>query len=230
MHTFIIGLVVAAVTYIIVAYVVLPRIWKHYERQPRLEGRPMLTATSAGIPGDPINVGLVGDKDEIIAAMAQAGWHPADPVTLRSSVGIAGSVLLDRPYLQAPVSSLYYEGRKQDLAFQKQAGKSAGRRHHVRFWLTLEQGAEGRQVWLGSASFDRSVGFSHDTGQITHHVAPDVDAERDALIADLKQAGVVPETYQVTGIGLTLFARNGEGDRYYTDGEVTIGILRRNGH
>ena len=31
--------------------------------------------------------------------------------------------------------------------------------------------------------------------------------------------------YQVTGVGPTLFARNGEGDRYHTDGEVTIGVI-----
>ena len=114
----------------------------------------MLTVTSAGIPGDPINVGLVGDKPEVITAMTRSGWLPADPLTLRSSIGIVGSVLLDRPYREAPVSSLYYEGRKQDVAFEKLVGDSADRRHHVRFWLTLEQGVEGRAVWLGSATFD----------------------------------------------------------------------------
>ncbi len=32
--------------------------------------------------------------------------------------------------------------------------------------------------------------------------------------------------YQVTGCGPTLFGRNGEGDRYVTDGEMTVGVLR----
>jgi hypothetical protein len=30
----------------------------------------------------------------------------------------------------------------------------------------------------------------------------------------------------VTGSGPTLFGRNGEGDRYITDGEMTVGVLR----
>jgi hypothetical protein len=35
------------------------------------------------------------------------------------------------------------------------------RRHQVRFWKVLEKGIEGRPVWLGSATLDRSVGLSH---------------------------------------------------------------------
>ena len=33
----------------------------------------------------------------------------------------------------------------------------------------------------GGATFDERVGLSHTTGQITHHIAPDVDTERDHL-------------------------------------------------
>jgi hypothetical protein len=215
----------AALAYVLAAYVLLPALWKHHEHQPGFEHSPMMTTTSAGIPGDPMNVGLVADEREIAEAMERAGWQPADPITTETSLEIAGSVLLDRPYPDAPVSSLYYEGRKQDLAFEKAEGGSARRRHHVRFWLTLERGAEGRQVWLGAASFDSSVGLSHNTGQITHHIAPDIDSERDGLIADLSGAGMLVATYQVSGVGPTLFGRNGGGDRYYTDGEVTVGII-----
>ena len=61
----------------------------------------------------------------MLCAMHAAGWQPADPVTLRSSVKIIGSVVLDRPYLEAPVSPLFYENRRQDLAFEKPSGRSA---------------------------------------------------------------------------------------------------------
>jgi hypothetical protein len=80
-------------------------------------------------------------------------------------------------------------------------------------------------VWLGSATFDRGVGLSHDTGQVTHHIAPNIDAERDRLTDDLKTAKVVEAIYEVSGIGPTLNGRNGEGDRYYTDGEIKISRL-----
>jgi len=224
-------LVVFAVVadYVLIAYVALPMLWTHYEHQPGLADKPMVTRTGSGIPGDPINVGLVGSQRDVIAAFARAGWHPADPVTLRTSAAIAGSVLLNRPYPTAPVSPLYYDGRKQDLAFEAPVGNSANRRHHVRLWKVLDAGVEGRPVWLGAATFDSGSGFSRYTGQITHHIAADIDEERDDLMADLTAAHTVTQLYSVSGIGPTVNGRNGGGDRYYTDGEVDIAVLSPDG-
>jgi hypothetical protein len=208
--------------YTALAYLALPALWSHYEHQKRLANLPMVTRTAQGIPGDPINIGLIGDDKDVLCAMQAAGWFPADPVTLKSSIEIAGSVLLDRPYRDAPVSNLFYLGRREDLAFEKPDGNSADHRHHVRFWKVLEQGEEKRPVWLGAVTFDRSVGVSHYTGAITHHIGADIDAERQLLAADLEAAALVEAKYQVTGIGPTLTGRNGGGDPYYTDGEVWI--------
>jgi hypothetical protein len=209
----------------VLAYVLLPLTWRHYEHQKQLASLSMVTRNSEGIPGDPLNVGLVGSRDDVLCAMNAAGWYPADPITLRSSIEIAGSVLLDRPYRDAPVSHLYYQDKREDLAFEKTVGTSADRRHHVRFWKVLEHGEEERAVWLGAVTFDRGVGLSHDDARITHHIAPDIDAERDLLTADLKAAKVVTTIYEVTGIGSTFDGRNGEGDPYYTDGEIEISVL-----
>lgn len=210
------------VAYTLLAYVVLPALWTHHEHQKGLADKPMVTRTAQGIPGDPINVGLIGDRREVLCAMNASGWFPADPVTLRSSIAIAGSVLLDRSYKDAPVSNLFYLGRREDLAFEKPAGTSADRRHHVRFWKVLDEGQEKRPVWLGAVTFDKGVGVSHFTGAITHHIDADVDAERDLLVADIEGAGMATAKYQVTGVGLTLTGRNGGGDLYYTDGEVWL--------
>jgi LssY C-terminus len=183
---------------------------------------PMVTRTAQGIPGDPMNVGLVGDKADVVCAMHAAGWYPADPITLKSSIEIVGSVLLDRPYKDAPVSNLYYLGRREDLAFEKPIGQNADRRNHVRYWKVLDQGEEKRPVWLGAATEDRGVGVSHYTAAVTHHIGADLDAERALLAADLENAGMVDAKYQVTGIGPTLAGRNGGGDLYYTDGEIWV--------
>jgi LssY C-terminus len=208
--------------YTALAYLALPALWSHYEHQKKLAGLPMVTVTAQGIPGDPINAGLIGDERDVLCAMQAASWYPADPVTFKSSIEIVGSVLLDRPYRDAPVSNLFYLGRHEDLAFEKPDGKSADHRHHVRFWKVFDQGEEKRPVWLGAVTYDRSVGVSHYTGAITHHIAADIDAERALLAADLEAARMVDAKYQVTGIGPTLTGRNGGGDSYYTDGEVWI--------
>jgi hypothetical protein len=184
-----------------------------------------VTLTKEGLPGDPLNVGFLGMEEELIRAFLDAGWHPADPLTLRSSLHITASVLLDRSYKAAPVSTEFLWGREQDLAFEKPSGKSPTHRHHVRLWKWEGSSGAARPLWIGAATFDRSVGISHVTGKITHHISPDVDKERDLLMSDLTAGGQLEEIYQVTGIGMTLSGHNGGGDWYYTDGELTIGVI-----
>jgi hypothetical protein len=219
----VLGLV--ALGYGAVAYLALPEVWSHYEHRPSMESEPRVTRTPDDIPGDPLNVALFGTEPEIIEAFTKAGFTPAKALGLRSDLHIGASVLLDRPDPNAPVSNLFLWGRKQDLAFEQEFGKSADQRHHVRFWRSTQQSDDGRPLWLGSATFDRGSGVSHRTGQITHHISADIDAERDYLFAALTQAGQLVSGYPVTGIGPTFDGRNGGGDRYYTDGEMDVGVL-----
>jgi hypothetical protein len=211
--------------YVIVSYLILPATWSRVEHEPGLSKRTMVTATAQGIPGDPINIGLVGTRDDVVRAFHAAGWYAANPITLRTSVEIIGSVLLDRPYRSAPVSPLFFEGRREDLAFEKPYGGSADHRQHVRLWMVLASGVDGSPTWLGSATFDSGVTLSRDTGQVTHRIAPDVDEERDRLIAELNDAHMVTSIYQMNGIGPTLNGRNGEGDPYHSNGEIWLATL-----
>jgi hypothetical protein len=219
------ALAMLAALYLALAYAFLPTFWTWWDDKESPASTYMLTVTPQGIPGDPINVGLVGSKEQVLRAFAAAKWDPADSITLRSSIEIGASVILERPYPDAPVSTLLYDGRHQDLAFEKPIGKSADQRHHIRLWLVSSDGEDNRPMWLASASFDRGVGLSHDTGQITHHIGPDVDAERDNVIGDLANAGVLLRQYQIPGRGPTSSGRNGGGDPYFTDGMVTVGVL-----
>ncbi len=206
------------------AYLALPLFWRREDRHG-LAGRQMVTRTSADIPGDPVNFGVVGSERDVVCAFNAAGWSAANPTTLESALRIVGSVALRRPYPAAPVSPLYYDGRPEDLAFEKSEGGSADRRHHIRLWRAAAAGDGQRPVWLGSASFDRGVGFSSYTLQVTHHIAPDVDAERDFVAAQLAGAGMAQSVYEIAGVGPTLNGRNGGGDRYFTDGEAMIVTL-----
>jgi LssY C-terminus len=219
---------VAVAGYLLLAYGVLPLVWTEAERgrHPALEGLPKATANADGIPGDPLNVAVVGDEAELVKAMLAAHWQPADPITLRSSLKIAESVVLHRPDPAAPVSALYVFGRKQDLAFEQDVGGSADQRHHVRWWRVETEDVDGRPLWIGDAAFDRGAGISHLTGQITHHIAPDIDAERDYLMASLAKAGRLAARYEWPGIGATEHGRNAGGDRYVTDGMIAVGVLK----
>src|SRR5438067_12142825 len=128
------SMVLAIGVYLALSYLVLPTFWRHYEHLPAMGSMPKVTRAPDGLPGDPLNVALVGSEADIQRAFAAAGWRPADPITLRSSLGIAESVVLDRPDPDAPMSTLLLFGRHQDIAFEKEVGTSARERNHVRFW------------------------------------------------------------------------------------------------
>ena len=84
-----------------------------------MEDVPGITQAADGIPGDPVNVSLIGSETELKRILVAAGWFPADPLTLRSCLEIAEASVLKRSYDDAPVSSLYLFGRKEDLAFEQ---------------------------------------------------------------------------------------------------------------
>jgi len=61
------------------------------EIESALDDAPRVTLTATGIHGDPIDVGLIGTKDELIAAMIAAKWQPADSNWSSSSQHLWGS-------------------------------------------------------------------------------------------------------------------------------------------
>lgn len=202
------------------AYIIAPSLWKWaIRREPSLAAGPHLTHTADGHDGDPVNVGLVGSREDVVRGMIAAGWFPADPITWDSSVKIVVDSVVGMPDNTAPVSNLFLFGRKEDLAFELPVGGNPRQRHHVRFWL-WSQRYDGRHAWFGSASFDERVGLSHTTGEVTHHIGPDVDAERDLIMAGLKRAGWAKKEFFIDGYQPVLEGRNGGGDLWRTDGRL----------
>jgi hypothetical protein len=210
----------------VVAYIAMPAWWKRYaHRHPALNDLPGITETADGIPGDPINVALVGTKENLVRIMLAAKWYPADALSLKSSLKIAVDAVFKRPDLDAPVSNLYLFGRKEDIAFQQDIDDNPRKRHHVRFWKTDKDWTDGRPIWAGSAVFDERVGLSRRTGQITHVTAPDIDAERDYLFECLKRTGDLSETVVVPDFHKEHHGKNGGGDPWTTDGSLYAGVI-----
>jgi hypothetical protein len=223
-----IGLPTLLLAYLVVAYLVMPLVWTWYVRDhPALDAVPHITFTADGLPGDPLNVALIGTETALKKILLAAKWYQADPLTLRSSLEIAEAAVLEQPYVDAPVSNLYLWGRKEDLAFEQPVGDNPRQRHHVRFWRADQVDRDGRPVWVGAAIYDTSVGFSDTTGQITHHTAAAIDAERDKLFRDLKQTGDLSEVYTIQGFHKILQGRNGGGDPWHTDGGLAVGVIAR---
>jgi LssY C-terminus len=213
--------------WVIVAYLLLPRGWTWYaKRHVSFDADPRVTETHDRHPGDPLNVALIGTREQLEALMKAAEWYPAAALGIKSDLEIAADTVLSRPDPEAPVSNLFLFGRKEDLAFEQPVGKSPRHRHHVRFWKTERVSDDGRPVWIGSAVYDERVGLSRTTGQITHVTAPDVDVERDYLFECLERAGELAEHYAVDGFHEKLSGRNGGGDPWRTDGDLYVGVIQ----
>ena len=216
-HWLAIALTVVAgvlVLWLVLAYGALPRLWSRHEHKRIGSRDQIISYTSQDIPADPINLRIIASQGSIQCAFVRGGWSQADPLSERSAVGIVSSVVLRRSYAAAPVSSLYFQDRLQDLAFEKDDGRTARRRHHVRLWQV------GPALWMGAATFDRGVGLDLYTWQVTHHIGPDVDEERDRVGQLLVQMGGRYVGSEPSRLTPNRWHRNGGGDRYRTDGRI----------
>ena len=78
---------------------------------------------------------------------------------------------------------------------------------------------------LGAAILDEGFGLIRHTGQITHTVNPDTNAERDMIVADLKKAGVVKEVKHIDAGNPTIRDNRVIGDHMIADGDLKLCIL-----
>jgi hypothetical protein len=177
--------------------------------------------THAGRPGDPLNIAVIGSEDELLRIMADAHWDPADPITVKSSLRIAIDSLARKPYADAPVSNLYVNGKRQDLAFEQPAASGPSKRHHVRFWRVDPAGTSDWPLWVGAATYDISIGLSHTNGHITHHIAADIDDEREKLLSDIQLTGIAA-IHWIDNFQTIRQGRNGSGDPFHTDGRLAV--------
>lgn len=183
------------------------------------------TRTPDGLLGDPVNLAVHGDEDDIHAAMRAAGWVRADAITPRSALRIVVSSLLRRSYPAAPVSTLVLFGRGQDFAYQKEVEGNPSQRHHVRFWHTPAGWVlpGGRSVdWLAGATYDRSVGLSALTFQVTHKIDADIDIERNFVVNDVRWANAEADLGVWPDFFTAYHDKNGGGDRVETDGDLYV--------
>jgi len=223
------GILVFLAFWLVLAYLVLPRLHRILTTiyvPDYFMGR---TRTSDGLLGDPVNLALLGNDEQLLAAMAAAKWTRADEVTLASSWRIVMSTLSRKSYDEAPVSPLFIFGRKQDYAFQQEVEGNPAKRHHVRFWRCpdgwlLPGGA--RVDWLAAGTFDRAVGLSLFTLQITHKIDADTDVERDHIVETLRSADPAVVISVLHDFSTGYHSRNGGGDTIRTDGDLPVVDLR----
>jgi uncharacterized membrane protein len=213
------------VFWVLLTYLLLPRVHRILTRlyvPGYFIGR---ARTSDGLLGDPVNLGLRGHEAQIHAAMTRAGWTRADDVTLRSGLRILTSTLTRRSYHEAPVSPLHLFDRQQDFAYQQEVAGSPSKRHHVRFWRCPDGWMlpGGYTVdWLAAGTYDKSVGLSLFTLQVTHKIEEDTDIERDYIVETVKKGSPEVDVDVIENFSTGYHSRNGGGDLIITDGDLPI--------
>ncbi|MEV8338168.1 LssY C-terminal domain-containing protein [Leucobacter sp. NPDC077196] len=219
------GILFGAIFWATLAYLALPRLHRILTTiyvPDYFIGR---TRTSDGLLGDPVNLAVRGGEKELRRALEEAGWIAADAVTLSSSWRIITSTVTRRSYDRAPVSPLMLFSRVQDFAYQQEVAGNPAKRHHVRFWRTpegwlLPGGA--RVDWLAAGTFDRAVGLSLFTLQVTHKIDADTDVERDHIIASVRASNPSVGLEILRDFATGYHSRNGGGDSIRTDGDLPI--------
>jgi LssY C-terminus len=227
-------------TYAIAAYIVLPYAVRMGLKILHRRRVPSYTTTGDGLPGDPVNVLLIGTLQQLRAAFSIAGWAQADPLDLSSSWRMVRAFVLNSPYPTAPFSTLYLFGRGQDIGFQKAIDNSPRKRHHIRFWALSLDRAEATigtarfwrnadcpldnepAVWVGAGTRDSGFSLTRLTFQVTHATDSDTNVERDYIIAELNGKGVIKD---VMSYRAQQHLQAGRVNRYITDGEVTAASL-----
>ena len=218
-------LLLLVVFWILVTYLLLPRLHRILTRiyvPGYFIGR---ARTSDGLLGDPINLALIGDEAQVHQAMTRAGWIRADDLTLASGLQIVRSTLRRRSYAKAPVSPLHLFDRQQDFAYQQEVAGSPSKRHHVRFWRAPEGWMlpGGHAVdWLAAGTYDRSVGLSLFTLQITHKIEANTDVERDYIMNTITTVSPEVVVEVIRDFSTGYHSRNGGGDLIETDGDLPI--------
>ena len=211
--------------WLVVTYLTLPRLHRVLSRvyvPGYFIGR---TRTSDGLLGDPVNLAFRGGEAAVHAALTGAGWSRADDLTVRTGLHIVSTTLRRHSYPAAPVSPLELFERQQDFAYQQQVAGNPAKRHHVRFWRCPDGWflPGGTAVdWVAAATYDRSVGLSLFTLQVTHKIEADTDVERDFVVASLTRADPHVRVHLIEHFSSGYHARNGGGDLIETDGDLPV--------
>jgi hypothetical protein len=233
-------------TYILAAYILIPaliRLWRILWPPHHL---PLYCVTPDGFASDPINVGIVGTRRQLINAMEYAGWYQADRHTFASMAKQGLSIVLGWNYPNGPMSGLYLFGRKQDIAFEIPVNGSNRNRHHVRYWATTFDNDRVLSVrsiywhhrkahvlgdellWVGAASLDKGIVPIRHNLQLTHMVHPNTNRERELIINGLRSKKIVRKTSSVKlGDPYKLVNRTWRGE-LHTDGMMKVAWLKGN--
>jgi len=187
--------------------------------KPLLGRLPRFTQTLLGRADLPVGLIVIADDDRLETAIARAGWTQARVFSPRHYpsefwAGLTGGAARD-----APFTPRFFDTRAADTVIQRPT-RRGGDIHQADLWQLPFVTPRGCPVWVLSAALDQRTGWSWQTLFPERHIAPTIDAERDALAHALAATG------QLDNLGTVRFGAPIRGSTpagpYRTDGDVAL--------
>lgn len=162
-----------------------------------LEQLPCCTSSKDGAQGEPLNIVLIGDIQDISAAFVR------------------------RNYRFTPVAPRYVFQRPQDVSVGKRDRWVAAQPQVLRTWLTTIR-FQDKPVWIGQVSSPLGGRFARVTEEgKDEHIEPFVDEVRNNLVQDIIYSQSLVKMGFVKGVGRVMASTPRKiynGSTYHTDG------------
>jgi undecaprenyl-diphosphatase len=182
---------------------------------------PTYSETLTGSRMEPVNFIYIGSEDQVVNAFTSHGWTRADRSTVANTLRALAVGFQGSQYASAPVTPSFLNAKPEDVAFeQATATQSLRQRHHTRLWRSGCALPDGTPVWVATASFDDGVELAGPAKLPTHHIDPDIDAERSYITNSLGYPQRFLTVTHPEG------GQNASGDTFYTDGKAELIDLR----
>jgi len=207
------------------AYVLIPRLHRILSKMYLPNYFIGRIKTADGLLSDPVNLAFIGSEEKLHKAMQDAGWTLADDLNLKSIAKMMYATVFRKSYIKSPVSRAYLFNELQSFTYQQEVNGKTNAKHHVRFWKVpsgwLMPG--GYKVdWVAAATYDRAIGISFFTFQLTHRIDSDTDIERDYIVKTIKKMAKPKSVKIIKHYFSAYHHRNGGGDSITTDGSLPI--------
>ncbi|HXY50719.1 MAG TPA: LssY C-terminal domain-containing protein [Terriglobales bacterium] len=175
-----------------------------------------------GREGDIVNLLFVAQQPDLERAFARAGWTSVD----HSKHLVAWHLFCQGThYTGLPMAHFFVFGRAQDYSYAMPDPSSIlSKRHHVRIWKT-DFRDHGTPVWLAAATHDVAIGMQKLS--VTHHIDPQVDAERDFIGDNLTSTHLVAHSAYLSSTQPVFKATTTNGQPYYSDSRILLLQLGR---
>jgi hypothetical protein len=181
---------------------------------------PTRVVTKNNVDADVINLVFIGSEQMIRSAFHNAGWENSDPVSHRAIMKNLYALLNNSGYRQEPMTTFYLDGVPEDMNWQKSLN-SYDRRDHLRIWQWKSKGS-AEPIWISSSTHDTGAVLAIKHKGFMHHIAPNIDEERSAVVRDLSFAGCVQSVHYVSRSSSPVSLMNATGDIMHTDNAVAV--------